>query len=82
MTSPSVVFVPRLRDHVADHWQTLLEARLPGSQCVFATDYPQAVCDDDEGSVHANRSPTMPAASVSPSFGSMARNAPVRGLVP
>jgi hypothetical protein len=34
MKSPTVVFVPGLRDHVADHWQTLLEARLPGSMCV------------------------------------------------
>lgn len=28
-TSPTVVIVPGLRDHVADHWQTLLAARLP-----------------------------------------------------
>ena len=34
MKSPTVVFVPGLRDHVPDHWQTLLEARLPGSICV------------------------------------------------
>ena len=34
MKKTSVVFVPGLRDHVADHWQTLLQARLPGSMCV------------------------------------------------
>lgn len=32
--SPTVLFVPGLRDHVADHWQTLLEARLPNTRCV------------------------------------------------
>ena len=30
----TVVFVPGLRDHVEDHWQTLLARRLPGSACV------------------------------------------------
>jgi predicted alpha/beta hydrolase family esterase len=34
MKKPTVVFVPGLRDHVADHWQTLLQARVPGSVCV------------------------------------------------
>ncbi len=28
-TSPPVVIVPGLRDHVPEHWQTLLERRLP-----------------------------------------------------
>ena len=28
---PTVVIVPGLRDHVPDHWQTLLGAQLPGS---------------------------------------------------
>lgn len=28
MTRPTVLIVPGLRDHVAQHWQTLLEARL------------------------------------------------------
>src|SRR5262245_53216729 len=27
----TVLFVPGLRDHVADHWQTLLAAEIPGS---------------------------------------------------
>ena len=30
----TVLFVPGLRDHVPEHWQTLLEAKLPGSRCV------------------------------------------------
>jgi predicted alpha/beta hydrolase family esterase len=29
MTRPTVLIVPGLRDHVDDHWQTLLAARLP-----------------------------------------------------
>jgi predicted alpha/beta hydrolase family esterase len=31
---PTVVFVPGLRDHVADHWQTLLAAELDRSRTV------------------------------------------------
>jgi len=31
---PTVVIVPGLRDHVAEHWQTLLAARLPRSRIV------------------------------------------------
>jgi predicted alpha/beta hydrolase family esterase len=31
---PTVLFVPGLRDHVADHWQTLLAAESPGSWTV------------------------------------------------
>jgi hypothetical protein len=31
---PSVVFVPGLREHVGDHWQTLLQDRIPGATCV------------------------------------------------
>jgi predicted alpha/beta hydrolase family esterase len=30
----TILFVPGLRDHVADHWQTLLAAELPGSHTV------------------------------------------------
>jgi uncharacterized protein len=33
-TAPTILIVPGLRDHVADHWQTLLEARLPKAACV------------------------------------------------
>lgn len=30
----TVLFVPGLRDHVADHWQTILAAEIPGSVTV------------------------------------------------
>jgi predicted alpha/beta hydrolase family esterase len=33
-TEPTVLIVPGLRDHVAEHWQTLLQARLPKSASV------------------------------------------------
>ena len=39
------------REHAAEHgaeWIRTGIAELPASQCVFATDYPQAVRDDDE----------------------------------
>ena len=32
--SHTILFVPGLRDHVAEHWQTLLQARLPNACCV------------------------------------------------
>ena len=31
---PTVLIVPGLRDHVPEHWQTLLEQRLPRVACV------------------------------------------------
>jgi predicted alpha/beta hydrolase family esterase len=34
MSAPTVLIVPGLRDHVAQHWQTLLAARLPRVQTV------------------------------------------------
>jgi predicted alpha/beta hydrolase family esterase len=34
MTTPTALFVPGLRDHVADHWQTLLQARIENAECV------------------------------------------------
>ncbi|MRV70242.1 alpha/beta hydrolase [Duganella sp. FT92W] len=34
MQNATVLIVPGLRDHVADHWQTLLQASLPGSRAV------------------------------------------------
>ncbi|HEY2629654.1 MAG TPA: alpha/beta hydrolase [Usitatibacter sp.] len=34
MVSPTVVFVPGLREHVPNHWQSLLQARIPNSVCV------------------------------------------------
>ncbi|MCJ8157765.1 alpha/beta hydrolase [Sphingomonas sp. LaA6.9] len=32
--SATILFVPGLRDHVADHWQTLIAAEFPGSVTV------------------------------------------------
>lgn len=34
ITDPTILFVPGLRDHVADHWQTLLAAKLPRTRTV------------------------------------------------
>ena len=34
MSTPTVLFVPGLRDYVADHWQTLLQARVENAVCV------------------------------------------------
>lgn len=33
-TNPTILIVPGLRDHVAEHWQTLLEAQLPHARSV------------------------------------------------
>lgn len=33
-SKPTVLIVPGLRGHVADHWQTLLERQLPGARSV------------------------------------------------
>jgi len=34
MRTPPILIVPGLRDHVAEHWQTLLAARLPNAHSV------------------------------------------------
>jgi predicted alpha/beta hydrolase family esterase len=34
MSTPTIVLVPGLRDHVPEHWQTLLEQKIAGSRCV------------------------------------------------
>jgi len=34
MQRPTLLIVPGLRDHVAQHWQTLLAARVPGTRSV------------------------------------------------
>ncbi len=33
-STPTILFVPGLRDHVPDHWQTLLETRIPNARSV------------------------------------------------
>ena len=32
--APTVLLVPGLRDHVAEHWQTILEQQIPGARSV------------------------------------------------
>ncbi len=34
ITQPTILFVPGLRDHVEDHWQTHAQKKNPGSLCV------------------------------------------------
>jgi predicted alpha/beta hydrolase family esterase len=34
LPSPTILFVPGLRDHVEDHWQTILASEIPGSVTV------------------------------------------------
>lgn len=34
MTTPAILIIPGLRDHVAEHWQTLLEQKLPNAHSV------------------------------------------------
>jgi uncharacterized protein len=33
-TQPTIVFVPGLRDHVEEHWQTILQKKIPGARSV------------------------------------------------
>jgi serine hydrolase len=40
----TVLFVPGLRDHVADHWQTLLAQELPGSRTVTPLEHDKLSC--------------------------------------
>ena len=32
--TPTILLVPGLRDHVEEHWQTLLEKKIPGARSV------------------------------------------------
>lgn len=32
--TPTILFVPGLRDHVDDHWQTHAQKKIPGARCV------------------------------------------------
>jgi predicted alpha/beta hydrolase family esterase len=40
----TVLFVPGLRDHVPDHWQTLLAAEIPGSRTVPPREHDKLSC--------------------------------------
>ena len=47
MSLPShttILFVPGLRDHVADHWQTLLQAELPHAASVPPLEHDKLSC--------------------------------------
>ncbi|CAE6756927.1 RBBP9/YdeN family alpha/beta hydrolase [Paraburkholderia nemoris] len=47
MTSPlppTILIVPGLRDHVEDHWQTILSRKLPNSRVVAPLDHDKLSC--------------------------------------
>jgi predicted alpha/beta hydrolase family esterase len=44
LAAPTILIVPGLRDHVADHWQTLLENALPGSRPVPPLEHDKLSC--------------------------------------
>ncbi|MBV8259392.1 MAG: alpha/beta hydrolase, partial [Paraburkholderia sp.] len=41
---PTILMVPGLRDHVAEHWQTLLESKLPNAASVPPLEYDKLSC--------------------------------------
>jgi predicted alpha/beta hydrolase family esterase len=43
-TAPTILIVPGLRDHVAEHWQTLLEAKLPKAASVPPLEHDKLSC--------------------------------------
>jgi uncharacterized protein len=43
-TTPTVLMVPGLRDHVAEHWQTLLERTLPKAASVPPLEHDKLSC--------------------------------------
>ena len=43
-TAPTILVVPGLRDHVAEHWQTLLQARLPKAASVPPLEHDKLSC--------------------------------------
>jgi uncharacterized protein len=43
-TKPTILMVPGLRDHVAEHWQTLLEQKLPGAVSVPPLEHDKLSC--------------------------------------
>jgi len=43
-TSPTILLVPGLRDHVEDHWQTLLEKKLPKARSVAPLERDKLSC--------------------------------------
>ncbi|MGV2289965.1 alpha/beta hydrolase [Trinickia sp. YCB016] len=43
-TSPAILIVPGLRDHVPEHWQTLLQAKLPNAVSVAPLEHDKLSC--------------------------------------
>jgi predicted alpha/beta hydrolase family esterase len=43
-TTPTILFVPGLRDHVAEHWQTLLQHKLPKAASVPPLEHDKLSC--------------------------------------
>ncbi|CAE6748092.1 hypothetical protein R69619_02791 [Paraburkholderia nemoris] len=41
---PTILIVPGLRDHVEDHWQTILSRKLPNSRVVAPLDHDKLSC--------------------------------------
>ena len=44
ITTPTILMVPGLRDHVAEHWQTLLESKLPNAVSVPPLEHDKLSC--------------------------------------
>jgi len=42
--TPTILLVPGLRDHVPEHWQTLLEAKLPNARSVPRMEHDKLSC--------------------------------------
>ena len=43
--TPTVLFVPGLRDHVEDHWQTIAARKIPGSHTVAPLEHDKLSCE-------------------------------------
>ena len=43
-TTPTILMVPGLRDHVAEHWQTLLQHKLPNTASVPPLEHDKLSC--------------------------------------
>jgi uncharacterized protein len=43
-TKPTILMVPGLRDHVAEHWQTLLQQKLPNAASVPPLEHDKLSC--------------------------------------
>lgn len=43
-TSPTILIVPGLRDHVEEHWQTILERKLPNARSVAPLEHDKLSC--------------------------------------